>query len=69
MTARPKGTLPIADLHLWRLGPGQVGVILTLVSDHPEDPSIYKRRIAAVHGPSHKTIEVNRRKQGHAKAA
>jgi cation diffusion facilitator family transporter len=50
----------ISDLHLWRLGPGHIGGIISLVSDHPESPSFYKKRLSDMHGLSHLTIEVER---------
>ena len=56
----------VVDLHLWRLGPGHVGAILSLVAAEPQDPAVYKRRLAAIAGLSHTTIEVNRCKHGHA---
>jgi Co/Zn/Cd efflux system component len=48
----------ISDLHLWRLGPGHIGAIISLVSDHPESPASYKKRLSDVPGLSHLTIEV-----------
>jgi cation diffusion facilitator family transporter len=48
----------ISDLHLWRLGPGHIGAIISLVSDHPESPGSYKKRLSDVPGLSHLTIEV-----------
>jgi cation diffusion facilitator family transporter len=50
----------ISDLHLWRLGPGHIGAIISLVSDHPESPGWYKQRLSDVPGLSHLTIEVER---------
>ena len=50
----------IADLHLWRLGPGHTGVVVTLVSDRPLEPDRYKRRLGGLPGLSHVTIEVQR---------
>ena len=50
----------ISDLHLWRLGPGHLGAIISLVSDHPKSPAIYKQRLSDVPGLSHLTIEVER---------
>jgi len=49
----------VSDLHLWRLGPGHVGMIASLVSDRPKAPTIYKRRLAGLPGLSHVTIEVH----------
>jgi cation diffusion facilitator family transporter len=48
----------IADLHLWRLGPGHTGVTLSIVSRHPLHPAAYKERLAGIKGLSHVTIEV-----------
>jgi cation diffusion facilitator family transporter len=50
----------VCDLHLWRLGPGHVGLIAAVVSDHPQAPSFYKARLDGIAGLSHITIEVHR---------
>jgi cation diffusion facilitator family transporter len=50
----------VSDLHLWRLGPGHVGLIAAVVSDHPQPPAVYKRRLDGITGLSHVTIEVHR---------
>lgn len=50
----------VCDLHLWRLGPGHVGLIAAVVSDHPQAPSAYKHRLDGIAGLSHVTIEVHR---------
>jgi Co/Zn/Cd efflux system component len=49
----------VSDLHLWRLGPGHVGLIAAVVSDRPQAPSFYKARLAGIEGLSHLTIEVH----------
>ncbi|MEO6947961.1 MAG: CDF family Co(II)/Ni(II) efflux transporter DmeF [Nitrobacter sp.] len=49
----------VADLHLWRLGPGHLGVIASVVSDNPQAPEAYKRRLDGMHGLAHVTIEVH----------
>lgn len=49
----------VSDLHLWRLGPGHAGLIASVVSDHPRDPSAYKRRLDGIAGLSHVTVEVH----------
>jgi cation diffusion facilitator family transporter len=49
----------VSDLHLWRLGPGHVGLIASVVSDRPLAPSAYKRRLAGIAGLSHVTVEVH----------
>jgi len=48
----------IADLHLWRVGPGHHAAVVSLVSDRPEAPAFYKARLADIPGLSHVTIEV-----------
>ena len=50
----------ISDLHLWRIGPGHLAAIVSLVSDHPNYPTVYKERLSRVPGLSHITIEVER---------
>jgi cation diffusion facilitator family transporter len=48
----------IADLHIWRVGPGHNAAVVSLVSDRPEAPASYKSRLAGLFGLSHVTIEV-----------
>ena len=48
----------VADLHLWRLGPGHNAMIATLVTDRPAPASLYKTRLSEIGGLSHVTIEV-----------
>jgi cation diffusion facilitator family transporter len=50
----------ISDLHLWRVGPGHIAAIVSVVSDHPETSSAYKKRLADLPGLSHITVEVER---------
>ena len=50
----------ISDLHLWRIGPGHMAAIVSVVSDHPETSSAYKKRLADLPSLSHLTIEVER---------
>jgi cation diffusion facilitator family transporter len=54
-----RGTDRVADLHLWRLGPGHLGLVASIVSDAPQPPDAYKARLAGVAGLSHVTIEVH----------
>lgn len=49
----------VCDLHVWRLGPGHAAVIVSIVSDAPQTPTVYKRRLAGIPGLSHVTVEVN----------
>jgi len=48
----------IADLHIWRIGPGHNAAIVSLVSDRPETPAYYKARLAGLASLSHVTVEV-----------
>ena len=50
----------ISDLHLWRVGPGHIAAIVSVVSDHPEPSSTYKKRLSDLPSLSHLTIEVER---------
>lgn len=53
-----QGSDRIADLHLWRVGPGHNAVVATVVSHEPRSPSFYKGRLAKFSDLSHVTIEV-----------
>jgi len=48
----------VTDLHLWRVGPGHCAVVVSVVSDKPKQPSVYKKRLAGLKGLSHVTVEV-----------
>lgn len=50
----------VCDLHVWRLGPGHHAAIVSIVSEEPKEPSVYKRRLAHLRGLSHVTVEVHR---------
>ncbi|MDQ8730707.1 CDF family Co(II)/Ni(II) efflux transporter DmeF [Bradyrhizobium sp. LHD-71] len=49
----------VSDLHLWRLGPGHSALVVSVVSDEPKDPAVYKARLGGLHGLSHVTVEVH----------
>lgn len=49
----------VTDLHVWRLGPGHLGVIIALRTATPLPPESYRHRLAAIAGLSHVTIEVD----------
>jgi cation diffusion facilitator family transporter len=49
----------VTDFHLWRLGPGHLGVLAVVVSENPRAPDFYKARLAGIAGLSHVNIEVN----------
>lgn len=48
----------ITDLHVWQLGPGHHGAIVSLMTDHPKAPSSYRQKLAHIHDLSHVTVEV-----------
>jgi cation diffusion facilitator family transporter len=54
------GSDRVADLHVWRVGPGHTAVIAAVVSDDPQSPVAYKERLAGLFGLSHVTVEVHR---------
>ena len=49
----------LTDLHVWQLGPGHAAVMASVVSDSPQAPAAYKRRLEGLAGLSHVTVEVN----------
>jgi cation diffusion facilitator family transporter len=49
----------VSDLHIWRVGPGHMAVVASVVTDEPQDPSIYKARLRGLRRLSHVTIEVH----------
>jgi cation diffusion facilitator family transporter len=51
----------LADLHLWRLGPGHLGAIVSVVTGKERDADYYRARLARFKSLSHLTIEVARR--------
>ncbi|MEW5421221.1 CDF family Co(II)/Ni(II) efflux transporter DmeF [Amorphus sp. 3PC139-8] len=50
----------IADLHVWRIGPGHVAAIISIVTDKPQEPERYKDKLNWISGLSHVTVEVQR---------
>lgn len=51
----------ITDLHLWRVGPGHLGAILSIHTREPRHPDYYRAKLARFPALSHLTIEVQRR--------
>jgi len=56
----------LLDLHVWRLGPGHFGALVSLVSlvslvtrDKNRDPAFYLASLVQIKGLSHITVEVN----------
>jgi cation diffusion facilitator family transporter len=50
----------LADLHLWRLGPGHLGAILSVVTPTDRRESFYRGKLGRFRSLSHLTIEVKR---------
>ena len=50
----------LADLHLWRLGPGHLGAIVSVVTGKGRDADYYRARLARFKSLSHLTVEVSR---------
>lgn len=48
----------ITDLHVWQLGPGHHGAIVSVRSHRPQPPAFYRERLAHIEELSHVTIEV-----------
>jgi len=49
----------IADLHLWRLGPGHLGTIVSVNTSQARGPDYYRAKLARFRSLSHLTIEVH----------
>jgi cation diffusion facilitator family transporter len=50
----------LADLHVWRLGPGHLGAIVSIMTANPRDTEFYRSRLSHFRMLSHVTIEVRR---------
>jgi cation diffusion facilitator family transporter len=48
----------LADFHLWRLGPGHLGAIVSVVTPHRRDVHYYQTRLGQFSSLSHVTVEV-----------
>jgi cation diffusion facilitator family transporter len=51
----------VADLHLWRLGPGHLAAIVTIVTQRSRDPAFYRSQLKCFPTLSHVTVEVANR--------
>jgi Co/Zn/Cd efflux system component len=51
----------LADLHLWRLGPGHLGAILSVTTGRGRSADYYHSRLARFPSLSHVTVEVRQR--------
>jgi cation diffusion facilitator family transporter len=50
----------LTDLHLWRLGPGHLGVIVSVATRQERGPDYYQALLGRFRALSHVTIEVQR---------
>lgn len=48
----------ITDLHVWKIGPKHLAVLLTIVTHHPRSASAYKQLLAGYNEIKHLSIEV-----------
>ncbi|MDR3418603.1 MAG: CDF family Co(II)/Ni(II) efflux transporter DmeF [Nevskia sp.] len=48
----------LADLHLWRVGPGHLAAIVAVASGQPRQPEYYRAKLARFRILSHLTVEV-----------
>jgi cation diffusion facilitator family transporter len=55
----------VTDLHLWQVGPGHRAAVISIVSDNPASPAIYKKRLGGLKGLSHVTVEVETCRDAH----
>ena len=51
----------LEDLHLWRLGPGHLGAILSVATTKQRDPDYYRRLLDRFRSLSHVTVEIETR--------
>jgi cation diffusion facilitator family transporter len=50
----------LVDLHLWRLGPGHLGAVVSVVTTKTRDCSFYRARLKDFESLSHVTVEVTK---------
>jgi len=48
----------LTDLHLWRLGPGHLGAIVSVATERQRGPEYYRRLLDRFHSLSHVTVQV-----------
>lgn len=51
----------LEDLHLWRIGPGHLGAILSVVTTKRRSPDYYRRLLDRFRSLSHVTVEIETR--------
>jgi cation diffusion facilitator family transporter len=62
------GDAVIIDLHVWQLGPGKFGVIISLEADDPLPASTYAERVSVHDELVHVTVETHRCDGEHGKS-
>ena len=50
----------LGDLHLWRLGPGHLGAIVSVTTPNVRTPGFYRKLLARFTSLSHVTVEVEK---------
>jgi len=50
----------ITDLHVWQLGPGHHGALVSIRSPQPKEPAVYRAQLAHLHELSHLTLEIEK---------
>lgn len=50
----------LTDLHVWRIGPGHLGAIVSVETASTREPQFYRERLARFRSLSHVTVEVDR---------
>ena len=48
----------LGDLHIWRLGPGHLGAIVSVSTQEMRNPDYYRAKLAPFRSLSHLTIQV-----------
>jgi cation diffusion facilitator family transporter len=51
----------VSDLHIWRVGPGHLGAVISVATSREQSPADYKARLAGIADLSHVTVEVQNR--------
>jgi len=51
----------LTDLHLWRLGPGHLGAILSVATERQRGPEYYQSLLHRFRSLSHVTVQVQHR--------
>jgi hypothetical protein len=59
----------VSDLHVWRLGPGHLAAIVSVVTPSDRDAHFYRGLLGSLPSISHLTVEVTRTGPTHASRA